>query len=45
MGEIWEEEIKGLSNLSEVERVSEKGVKEDSLVSSSGTREEDGGIP
>lgn len=30
MGEIWEAEIKGLSDSLEVERVSEKGIKEDS---------------
>lgn len=44
MGEIWEAEIKGLSDSLEVERVSEKGIKEDSSVSSSGACKEVGGI-
>ena len=44
MGEIQEAAVNRLGNLLEVERVREKGIKEDSVASRLHACEEDGGI-
>lgn len=45
MGEIYEAEVTGPSNLLEVGRVREKGIREDSLISSLDASKDDSGSP